>query len=139
LETNPLKLLDAKSITISDNPTLDIDSIILLLPFMKSLLYRNFKINNDLELEEYVDERFLEINKEALLDSSGAERFGRLTVLDTTVGKIKLSELEYYAKADEIRVSIEKPSDLDSLTKLMDRKSINVQIIYKRNWICASS
>lgn len=139
METNPLKLLDAKSITISDNPTLDIDSIILLLPFMKSLLYRNFKINNDLELEEYVDERFLEINKEALLDSSGAERFGRLTVLDTTVGKIKLSELEYYAKADEIRVSIEKPSDLDSLTKLMDRKSINVQIIYKRNWICASS
>ena len=120
-----LKLLEAESITISDDPIWNIDCIILLLPFVQSLSYRNFKINNINGLIDYVDDRFLEINNEALNDSSGAERFGRLTVLDTTAGKIKLSELEHYTEVNEIRVTIEETSDLDNLTNLMNKKSIN--------------
>jgi len=109
------KLFGAESITIMDEPTLDIDRIIFLLPFASSFFYRNFQLNNTEEITRYLDERFLEIDETALLDCSGAERFGKLAVLDTTIGKINVNELERFSEIDEIRIAIENPCELDNL------------------------
>ena len=155
------RLLEAKSIKIVDNPIWNIDRIILLFPSTESLQYRNFKIDdyrgrdssqatkllydkfktgvlpatklqNYGDIEGYVDGRKLILNKEALLDASGANKFGELSVLDTTVDKIDVNELKELLKkfdsVDKINIRIEKKNDLESFVNAKIAKEIGLLV-----------
>jgi hypothetical protein len=110
------KFIKAENVEIIDEPMENIDHIIFLLPLVQSFRYRRFQINSYNNLEEYVDNRYLEVNSEALLDPSGASRFGKLSVLDITEGEIAIDELKKFLdnfdEVDEIRIPIKNIKDL---------------------------
>jgi TPR repeat protein len=119
VKLSEIAIIKAEAIEIVDEPTENIDRIIFLLPLIKSLRYRKFKMNDYNNLEEYVDNRYLELSSEALLDPSGASRFGKLNVLDITDGKVEIEGLKNFLdnfdEVDEIRISIENIDDLNTL------------------------
>jgi TPR repeat protein len=127
-QTNVNKLLEAESITVTDNPIWNINRIILLLPLIQSLHYRNFQIHGHENLKDYVDDKFIEINKEVLPDTKGGKKFGKLAVLDTTVGKIGIGEFNNFDEIDEIRVLIENINDFNELMNIKIVKKIGLLV-----------
>jgi len=103
--------LETEDIIIVDDPIWFIDRIILLLPLIRTLKYRKFQINGIDELEEYVNNRFIELNNEALIDSKGADRFGKIFILDMTKGIFKTEVIEYFGKIDEVRILIKNMNE----------------------------
>jgi TPR repeat protein len=124
-------LIEATSITITDDPSWNIDRIILLLPLMRSLYYRKFQIRGSENLRNYAIARSLELNKEALSDTSGALRFGKLVVLDATEGKIKIKEIENFEEIEKIYIIIDNINDFMELINTKIAKTIRLHVKIK--------
>jgi len=128
VELSEIYNVSMANIAIVDDPEWNIDRIIRLLPSIQSLRYRQFQINTCEDLGDYVDDRDLTLNKEAVLDSSGADRFGKLISLDTTAGTIKIRDLGHFDVSEEIWIGISSTSDFNELINTKNNVKIRLNL-----------
>jgi len=120
--TDMSKLLEADIIEIKDIPLWNIDQIIVLLPLIKSLSYNKFKLNDYEDLVSYVDDKEIILNQDAFFETTGAESFGKLKLLDTTEGIIEIDKLRNFDDIYKIAFLINKMNDFDKIDKTLASK-----------------